>query len=242
MLLFHESGIGYTTEWNWVDNTKYPIISFGKLVFLNKFHISKGGVELKENVDYIRVLRSKEMEMKFGLELFGGVVLLSSNTTTLDIYAIESTSLDESLPQDTIDPYSVKMYTDSNPMAGSYQDVINIIDEIEVLMDDFSGVTLPQYIKAKLGTFAPRLNSNFGITINHHPSDMIGYGDTILKESEYSARADFMSIDSIPLDSYKFEYGLVPKPTYITGPRVNLVPLNSIPLGLEITNELVSGD
>lgn len=242
MLLFHESGIGYTTSWEWVDNGRYPIISFGKFVFSNKFHISNSDGELKEGVDYIRILRSKDMEMKFGLEIFGAVVLLSTNSTTLDIYAVESTALTETLPKDTIDPYSAQLYANTNPMAGSYQDVINVVDEIEVLMVGFDGVTLPQYITHKLGTHRPILTDNYSITIKHDPHIMEGGGDTYAKDALYTARSDYLSIDELPLDSYRTEYGLPPKPTFTTGPRVNLVPLNSVPLGTTIVKDLVSGD
>lgn len=237
MLLFRESGVGYTTEWTWVDNGKYPIISFGNFVFLDKFLITSSGTPLVEGKDYIRILRSKQMEMKFGLDIFAGVVLLSTNSQVLDIYGVVSAEDADVLPIDTIDPYSVSLYSSVDPMDGSYQDVINIIDEIEILMPQFRGVDLPTYLKLKLGTVMPRLSQTIGISIAYHPIALRGIGDIEAMNSISSARSDMIGIDAIPLDSGYFEYDTRVIEPNISLSRVNVIPLNSLPLGTTIINQ-----
>ena len=233
MLLYHESGIAYTIDWNWRDNGEYPIISFGKFVFAERFHISRNGVELVEVKDYIRVLRSKEVYMKFGVDIFGGVVLLDTKSTALDIYAVDSCLLQETLPISTTSPYTVATYSSTNPMDGSYQDVVDMIDELEKLIPYIRGVTLPIYIFMTLGTYIPRIKGPVKFTLDFLPLAMSTYGDVAAKENPVAARSDFLhGVDSIPADFITLEYNTNPYP-YIMGiPRIGLSPLNTMPIGI----------
>ena len=232
MLLYHESGIAYTTNWEWVDNGEYPIISFGKFVFNDRFHVSRNGVKLKEGKDYIRVLRSKDVYMKFGVEMFGGIVLLSPASVTLDIYAVDSCLLEESLPVSTINPNEIAVYSNTNPMDGSYQDVVNMIDELEKLMPYIQGVTLPIYVFMTLGRHIPTISLPIEFSMRFTPIGMDYTGDTGSKEFKTSARSDFLGIDALPLDAEYLEYNTDPYPYNHGNQRVGISPLNVHPLGV----------
>ncbi len=203
MLLFHESGIAYITNWEWVSTGEYPIINFGSFVFAERFYIKSGEAELVEGVDYIRILRSKDVFNTFGVEMFGGVILLSPVSTTLDIYAVDSCPLSVDTEVSVSVPEDYDVYSPIEPMDGSHDNVIDIINELTALIPYIEGVTLPQYVFTTLGRSIASLeytNIEQTLDIQTFPSGQ----DEAVRTNLSSARSDFLpGADSIPLDSYQ---------------------------------------
>lgn len=239
MLLYHESGVAYTTNWTWTDNGRYPIISFGRFVFKDRFTITRDGVELVEDVDYIRVLKSKDTHMKFGVHVFGGVVILSTDSQSLDIFGVDSVELDETLPTSTDSPYTVNPWATTNPLTGSYQDMVDAVDELENLIPYIKGITLPKYVFMHLGVCHPTLGQNVEVKFDYIPIEVVHSCDIAAVDSVISARSDFLQggIDSLPLDYLVNEYNTVPTPYTHGVPRLGLVPLSTIPLGISYNND-----
>lgn len=202
MFLYYESGVAYTQDWTWYYNGEYPVITFGKFMFKERFHISKNGVELVEGVDYKRILRSKDVLTKFGVDIFGGVVLLSKEAVTLDIFGVDSAQDCEVLPKSTTSPDTVIQFSTINPMDGSYQNVVDMINEIDLLMPYMTGVSLPMYTFMRLGAYRPKINFPSLIHITYKTLH-VKYGrDERLKDGVNQPRSDFIGgLDAMGMDA-----------------------------------------
>lgn len=186
--------------------TGYPVISFGKFVFVNKFFVIGDGRKMVEGVDYIRVLRQKDVYIKFDIDIFAGIVMLRKDIVTIEVKSVKSDNCLEMLPNETSEPLKVNPYSSQTTLSGSYTEVVDIIDELTLTVPYIPGVSLPINIVAELVN-----NRSRGIT---DISFTFGNSNIILKENP------------IP-----FNYNPDPSLYITTAARMGITPMDMTPLG-----------
>lgn len=205
MFLYHENGIAYTEDWSWIDNGEYPIIQFDKYLFVDKFIVTDSdGNVLADGTDYRRILKSKDIYMKFNEDIFAGIVMLSTESVNLNINGLSSCDVNTNLPLSTTNPTTVMEYCDINPMAGDYNDLVGMIDELRILIPRMKGNDLPTYFNFNMGT-ASRSLSVTGISTNHNFPILDSVPPAVGEDNLASPRMGYQSIDSVPID-YDLSY------------------------------------
>lgn len=201
MKMYIENGVPFELAYDWVSNGKYPVVTFDNYLFTEDFSVTTlDETPLVEGTDFLRILRSKDVSMKFGLDIFGGIVLLTTDTISLKLIGVASTPFVINYPDSVIDPYSVDPYAIGTPMTGGFNDLISMIDEITVSIPNIKGNTLPLYINANLNNPSKQLTV-VSIRMNINFPTMVSTPPYVPIEEQYDPRLGFTSIDAMPLDS-----------------------------------------